>query len=207
MKNKDILILQETERKRIAEELHDTTVQDMIHLSQQMEVILHYIDSDAVQAKLETAVARKQIKSIIGEMRDTIYNLRPIVFDDIGWSGAFAHLQDSLLKNNPELNIFFDIDDVDTSDGITAVSIYRIVSEGCQNILKHSKADNIEVSIKNLGDLIKICVHDDGIGFEEAFQDNHFGLQFMRDRVESLLGNFEIFSDSSGTMLNIDIPI
>ena len=58
MKKKEILLLQEAERKRIAEELHDTTVQDMICLSQQLELIFIYMDRDVIQAKLETAVAR-----------------------------------------------------------------------------------------------------------------------------------------------------
>ena len=62
MRGKDILRLQETERKRIAEELHDTTVQDMVHLSQQLELVLHYMDSDVAQAKLEAVMAKKQIK-------------------------------------------------------------------------------------------------------------------------------------------------
>lgn len=214
MEKKDILLLQETERKRIAEELHDTTVQDMVHLSQQMELILHYMDDDLTQARLETLTARKQIKNIIGGIRETIYDLRPISFDEIGWTAAFDHLRDRLLKENPSLTISFDIDDVDTSDGVTAVSIYRIVCEGCQNILKHSKAETIEVSVKHFGSSIRVCVHDDGIGFENEYDaaltdihKNHFGLQFMRDRVEALLGKFDIFSDSSGTFVDINIPV
>ena len=46
MNKKDILLLQETERKRIAEALHDTTVQDMVHLSQQLELVLLYLEQD-----------------------------------------------------------------------------------------------------------------------------------------------------------------
>lgn len=213
MRGKDILRLQEMERKRIAEDLHDTTVQDMVYLSQQLELVLYYMDNDVAQAKLEAVIAKNQVKRMIGGMRETIYDLRPIVFDDIGWSAAFKQLQDKLLKQNPELNIVFDIDEIDTSDGVTAVSIYRIICEGCQNILKHSKAQNATVSVKHSGKYIKICVYDDGIGLkrEPAYgldsKEHHFGLQFMRERAESLLGNMDILSDSSGTVLNIQIPV
>ena len=213
MRGKDILRLQETERKRIAEELHDTTVQDMFHLSQQLELVLHYMDSDVAQAKLEAVMAKKQIKKMIGCMRETIYDLRPMVFDDIGWGAAFDHLQDKLSRQNPELNFAFDIDEIDTSDGVTAVSIYRIVCEGCQNILKHSKAQNAAVDVKDFGAYVKIRLYDDGIGIENDLsysldkQKHHFGLQLMRERTESLSGKMDISSGNTGTVLDIEIPV
>ncbi|MDE7271959.1 MAG: hypothetical protein K2N95_02700 [Lachnospiraceae bacterium] len=208
MEKKEILLLQEAERKRIAEELHNTTVQDMICLSQQLELILLYIDQDVTRSKLETAVARKRIKDIISEMRETIYDLRPMIIDDIGWQASFERLRDKLLCDNADLCVRFDIDAVDQSDGITAISIYRIVCEGCQNIIKHSNAEYIDVSVKNDGRFIKVCIHDNGDGIEDeiVFHKNHFGLQFMRERVDALSGKMEIVSSASGTFINIVIP-
>lgn len=101
MNKKDILLLQESERKRIAEELHDTTVQDMVYLSQQLELVMLYMEKDLTLAKLETITARKQIKHIIGGMRDTIYNLRPMIFDDIGWMAAWERLKKNLQRIIP----------------------------------------------------------------------------------------------------------
>ena len=72
MNKKDILLLQESERKRIAEELHDTTVQDMVYLSQQLELVMLYMEKDLTLAKLETITARKQIKHIIGGDRKSV---------------------------------------------------------------------------------------------------------------------------------------
>ena len=208
MDKKEILLLQEAERKRIAEEMHDTTVQDMVCLSQQLELISLYIDQDVTQAKLETAVTRKQVKRMISEMRETIYNLRPMMIEDIGWKVSFERLKDKLLDNNLNLDVHFDIDSVDISDGITAVSIYRIVCEGCQNIVKHSSADRIEVSVKNAGNFIKICIRDNGIGMKEVkdVPKNHFGLQLMSERVDALSGKIKVTSDASGTLIAIRIP-
>ncbi|MDE6619441.1 MAG: hypothetical protein K2K74_02925 [Lachnospiraceae bacterium] len=208
MEKKDILMLQETERKRIAEGLHDTTVQDMLCLSQQLELILLYMDQDVTRSKLETAVARKQVKHIIDEMRETIYDLRPMIMDDIGWQASFERLRDKLLSDNADLRVDFDIDVVDRSDGITAISIYRIVCEGCQNIIKHSNAECIEVSVKNDGSFIHICIQDNGNGIEDEidFSNNHFGLRFMRERVDALSGKMKIVSNASGTRITIVIP-
>lgn len=133
MDKKEVLLLQEAERKRIAEEIHDTTVQDLVCLSHQLELVLLYMEQDITLARLETVVARKQVKRMIGEMRETIYNLRPMIIDDIGWHSSFERLRNKLLSENPGLKIYFDIDPVEISDGITAISIYRIVCEGCQN--------------------------------------------------------------------------
>ncbi|MDE6055740.1 MAG: hypothetical protein K2G55_18745, partial [Lachnospiraceae bacterium] len=208
MDKKEILLLQETERKRIAEGLHDTTVQDMICLSQQLELILLYMEQDVARAKLETAAARKQVKRIINEMRETIYELRPMIIDDIGWKASFERLRDKLISENTNLKVCFDIDAVDLSDGVTAISIYRIVCEGCQNMMKHSNADRIDVLVKNDGKLIRICIQDNGVGIEKEtdLYKNHFGLQFMSERVDALSGKMKIVSDSSGTQINIEVP-
>lgn len=208
MNKKDILFLQEAERKRIAEELHDTTVQDMVYLSQQLELVMLYMEQDLTLAKLETITARKQIKHIIGGMRDTIYNLRPMIFDDIGWMAAWERLKKKLTEEHPKLEIVLDIDMIDTSDGLTAISIYRIVCEGCQNIVKHSKASHIQLSVKEIGNQINIIIYDNGIGMQEYDDSpsNHFGLQFIVERVKALSGKMKILSDRTGTKISIKIP-
>lgn len=206
MNKKDILLLQETERKRIAEALHDTTVQDMVHLSQQLELILLYLDQDTVQARLEAITARHQIKNIIGEMRDAIYDLRPLILDELGWNAAWERLKNKLLKVQTQLTVSFDIDKIDPFDGLMAISVYRIVCEGCQNSIKHSNAKTIKVIIKNLDNYIKIKICDDGVGFVQETTTNHFGLQFMYERVAALSGKMKINSNASGTIIQIKIP-
>lgn len=109
---------------------------------------MFYMEQDVTLARLETVVARMRVKRMIGEMREMIYDLRPMMIDDVGWQASFEHLRDQLLSDNSNLNVQFDIDPVDRSDGVTAVSIYRIVCEGCQNIIKHSNADCAEISVK-----------------------------------------------------------
>ena len=85
-------------RKRIAEKLHDDTVQDIICLSQKLELAMLYMDKDLVQAKLELALAKKQIRVIMDGVRDTIYDLRPMILDDIGYDAAFGRLRDMLIE-------------------------------------------------------------------------------------------------------------
>ena len=88
MDKKEIVLLQEAERKRIAEDLHDTTVQDLVCLSQQLELIMFYMEQDVTLARLETVVARMRVKRMIGEMREMIYDLRPMMIDDVWMAGV-----------------------------------------------------------------------------------------------------------------------
>lgn len=206
MKNKkEILLMQEAERKRIAENLHNTTVQDIVALSQRIELATLYMDNDIVQSRFELVLAKRQIKSIIEGIRKTIYDLHPITFDDIGYEAAFERLYDKMRQNGYEVH--FDIDPVSVDDGITAISIYHIVSESCQNVIKHACATKVFVSVKCCGNHINVIISDNGVGFCEEQIDNHFGLSFMRERVNLLSGKMEIVSNEKGTSVHVTIPI
>ncbi len=213
MKNKkEILLMQEAERKRIAEKLHNTTIQDIVYLSQKLSLVGLYMDNDVVHSRLELAIAKKQIKSIVDGIRETIYDLRPMAFDDIGYDAAFERLYDKLKRMG--YSVVFDIDNVSTEDGVTAISIYHIVSESCQNIIKHSQAANVFVRVKCNDDKIKVIISDDGIGFSQSdrnyntgYNGRHFGLSFIQERVDMLSGNMKIVSDENGTSINVIIPV
>lgn len=205
MYNKEILRMQETERKRIAEKLHDDTVQDIICLSQKLELAMLYMDKDLVQAKLELALAKKQIRVIMDGVRDTIYDLRPMIMDDIGYDAAFGRLRDMLSEKG--YDVHFDVDNVSMTDGVTALSVYRIVNEACRNIVKHSQAKKVFVFVKYNSDKINITIADDGVGFNNKKSGKHFGLSFMKERVELLSGEMEIISNERGTSIHIMIPV
>ena len=205
MYNKEILRMQEIERKRIAEKLHDDTVQDIICLSQKLELAMLYMDKDIVQAKLELALAKKQIRVIMDGVRDTIYDLRPMILDDIGYDAAFGRLRDMLTDKG--YDVHFDVDNVSMTDGVTALSVYRIVNEGCRNIVKHSQAKKVFVFVKYNSDKINITIADDGVGFNGKKGGKHFGLSFMKVRVDLRSGEMEIISNERGTSIHIMIPV
>jgi len=204
---KDLVSLQEMERRRIAEELHDTTIQDLVYLSQKLEIASMYIDKDINEARLEIASARKQIKGIINGIRETIYDLRPMMLDDIGWRASIDRFYDKLVVDNPDMEIHFDVDEVDTQDEVMAISVYRIICEGCRNVQKHANAKNMWVSLKCFSDSMELSICDDGDGFEDIQKEKHFGMQFMKERVRLLSGEMEIFTNENGTNINIIIPV
>lgn len=202
----EILSMQEAERKRIAEDLHDTTVQDLVHLSQQLELAILYLDKDTIQTKKELFEARNNIKKIIEVMRETIYDLRPMAFDDIGWESAIENLKNNLEENN-DINVIFNICNIDNYDSLIKITIYRIIREACQNILKHANASKMVVNMKENTNSISLMIMDDGIGIGEYDRMNHFGLSMVKEKVGLLSGRLSIFTNENGTTLDITIPI
>ena len=202
----EILSMQEAERKRIAEDLHDTTVQDLVHLSQQLELAILYLDKDTIQTKKELFEARNNIKKIIEDMRETIYDLRPMAFDDIGWESAIENLKNNLEENN-DINVIFNICNIDNYDSLIKITIYRIIREACQNILKHANASKMVVNMKENTNSISLMIMDDGIGIGEYDRMNHFGLSMVKEKVGLLSGRLSIITNENGTTIDITIPI
>ena len=185
VKQYSVLDVQEKERQRIARDLHDTSLQSLAYLVYKVELVSLYMDKDPVKAKLELAGFKNDIKRVIDEIRNYIFDMRPMSFDD--------------LKNeskNPQINLFL-------------ITIYRIIQECIQNAIQHSEGTKIYVSLKKKNDKYEIIVKDNGKGFniKEAFhKDKHFGLSVLHERVFLLNGEINI-NTAHGTSITIEIPI
>lgn len=205
-----VLKIQEEDRKRIARELHDTSLQNLTHLIHKIELCGMYIDTDPVQAKLELSVVNKHLKETIDEIRGTIFDLRPMTFDDLGMKAALERLLININKNNRfEINSV--IEDVSCETNMVMVSIYRIIQESLINIVKHSEAKKIEFSFRKINEqFVAIDIKDDGKGFiqEEVDTEKHFGILLMKERVDLLSGDITITSEEGiGTEIHIEIPL
>ena len=202
----EVLVMQESERKRIADDLHDTTVQDLVHLSQQLELATMYLNQDINQSRLELLNAKRFIKKIIDDMRGTIYDLRPMALDDIGWNAAIDKLKKDL-KDKSDIGVNFKMCNIDDIDSIIKITIYRIICEACRNTYKHANADSIIVTLKKDDNSLMLEIEDDGIGIGEYDETNHFGLSMIKEKVELLSGRLSIVTNGKGTILNIIIPL
>lgn len=204
-----ILNIQEEDRQRIARDLHDTSLQNLAHLIHKIELSSLYIDEDPVKAKLELSVVSKILKETIDEIRNVVFDLRPMTFDDLGLKTAFERLLVSI-NENMKYSIETDIDDVSCESNLVIVTIYRIVQECLNNIDKHAEAEKIFFSFKNKNNKCVIDIKDDGKGFnvKKNISEKHFGLSLMRERVELLNGKIQLSSKiGKGTKIHIEIPL
>jgi len=210
-----LLETQEAERQRIARELHDSSVQTVTSLVHKTELCSKLIELDPIRCKLELMVMSKSLKEVIQEMRNMIYNLRPMSFDDIGFD-VTVERQMSKIESQGIIhtNLVIEGEPYQLKQ-VIALTLLRIIQEACNNTVKHANASNIEVKIVYSPNEVETFIIDDGDGFDasnysaEIREDNSgFGMNTMRERVYLLSGNIDVDSKpGKGTKIHIQIPI
>lgn len=210
-KNLSILNIQEQDRQRIARDLHDTSLQNLAHLVHKIELSGLFIDQDPLRAKLELAVISKNLKAVIDEVRGTIFDLRPMSFDDLGLKPAFEQLIQKV-KEDHSFKVDMDIDSFSYEDDLVLATIFRVVQECFVNIVKHAEAERIVFNCKSKDNFCIINIIDDGKGFTksevEDKKDRHFGMSLMRERISLLGGEIKIDSEKEkGTHIHIEVPL
>ena len=202
-----IISVQENERKRIARDLHDTVLQNLTHILHQVELSQMYMERDTVKAKLELLSAQQNTKNAIEEIRNIVFDLRPMSFDDLGFKETFDNFYD-LITRYSDFEVVFDVDDITGKSEYYLLTIYRIAREALMNALRHSGGNKIVFRCKNDGKRILLTVEDNGKGFDSSKlkEKNHYGLAVIRERVGLLDGTFQIVSDN-GTKVIVDVPL
>lgn len=205
------LTILENERSRITRELHDTTIQNLVHLIHQIELTSHYIDEDPIRAKLELTTLSKNLKETITETRNIIYDLKPMAITDLGFEEALDEYISYLNTFSDIKFVYFIEDDFNKIDNNKLLIIYRIIQEACNNIVKHSKATDATINInKYKNSFFKILIDDNGVGCkkEDICKVHHYGLEIIKERVKMIYGNLEIHTDlEEGFHIAVIIPI
>lgn len=215
---KKFLNIQESEKNRIARELHDTTVQNLTSLVHKTELCMKLVDMDTVRAKLEMQTMINALKDSINELRQIIYGLKPMSLDDFGLSVTVRKFIEQLnLEIKPKF--FLEIEGFEPKDidPVVSLTLFRIIQEACNNVIKHAQAERVDILIDYMDDLINVIVIDDGKGFdhdEDVKKKNPlsgFGLSIMKERTYLLSGTLKIDyndeNDKTGTKIIVSIPI
>lgn len=195
---------QETERIRIARELHDGLGQYILAIKMKMER-LHGQTPEKVTMIVEEA------KTLLGitvqEIRSMSENLIPPVLKEFGLIPAIENLCLEVEKNTG-IKIDFSFPDIAKQcNSQMQIYLYRIIQEALTNIAKHSGASEVNISIGIVQHALQLNIADNGHGFSTSRNPSSGnGLTNMRDRAEILGGSFTIHSDTKGTVVNINIP-
>lgn len=212
-----MLEVQEMERQRIARELHDSATQNLVALVNKLDFCSSLTDIDSIRCRLEIQSVIKYLKDTITDIRETIYDLRPMAFDDIGMDVALEQFIDKV-KSASNLHITVeDKDDILKNNGLKMIfklSVFRIIQEACNNVVRHAKAKTINICLRKVENMLWLSIEDDGIGFEynemecRGKEDNSgFGLSMMKERAYLLSGDFQIESEKEkGTKITVKIP-
>lgn len=206
--NRELIIsVQESERQRIARDLHDATLQNLTHMVHQLELCELYMEKDIIKARLELLSTRKNLHIVIEEIRNIIFDLHPMTFDDLGLKETYENFFDTL-KEYTSFEFDVIIDDIKDEYDYFLLSIYRIGRECVMNSIRHSKGRRILFRCIREENYIKLVIEDDGIGYsyEDIMEkNNHYGLTSVNERVKLLKGIIERKFDN-GTKILIKIP-
>lgn len=210
----NILELQEQDRQRIARDLHDSTVQILTSLIHKCEISTRFVDIDPIRTKLELTTISNTLKSVINEIREVIFNLKPMSLEDLGLIMAIERFINQLMNHN-DIEIKFRHNE-ERKDVLPVInlSLFRVIQEACNNAIKHSNAKCIEIDINYDVEDIKVTIKDNGKGFDTSkIKDRNTqdysgcGLSIMKERIYLLSGKLDIKSTiNKGTIVNISVP-
>lgn len=212
---KQITMAQEEERLRIARELHDTTIQSLIAVNHQSERFLaNNKNLNMIYIRFLLQIS-EQIKTIIREVRSLSSNLRPSILDNLGLMPSIQYLTDQI-ENTYGINTNLEIlgspyrfmPEVE-------VSIFRVVQEALQNVVRHSEATEVDITIDFGLEAINLVIRDNGKGImslpcqvDELIRQGKLGLVGMYERVRLIAGELTLSScPGKGTVITMTIPV
>jgi two-component system sensor histidine kinase UhpB len=203
---------QEQERTRLARELHDDTIQDLIVLSQRIQMVRMTAQPDdaALLARLDDMHAG--VLKMIDDVRRFSRALRPIYLEEAGLASGLERLtvESSELAKKQQLacKVTFEMHgDIPRLPPDVEMTLFRIAQEGITNALKHARATHIQVSLLQLSEIIELAVRDDGIGFDSTLIKPGFGITGIRERAALTHATLSLISaPGQGTSLIVRLP-
>ena len=177
------------ERKRIAASLHDGVVQELAAASFAVaggaETAVSHGD---LALGLELRDAAGAVRTSIGGLRSLLLDIYPPALRSAGLSAALRDLVATMAGRGPGVEVDVDDEAAATLPPQDQAAVFRIVQELLRNVVKHSRAQRVSVSLQRQGNAVRLIVADDGVGFDlwQTPTEGHFGVRLMSDLVNAI---------------------
>lgn len=183
----------EQERRMIARELHDELGQSVTAMRSMALSVAQRVHAHDAQAETAARTIADEASRLYDAMHGLIPRLTPLVLDNFGLADALNDLAARTRQAHAGVQVDVDIRLGDAPlDSDAALALYRAAQEGITNALRHGHAKRLSLSLRVLGDAVSFELVDDGQGLSPdwAERPGHHGLGWLRERVESLGGEF-----------------
>jgi len=198
------------ERNRLARELHDTLAHTLSGNAVNLEAIKTMIPLEMAEIREMLEKSLSNTRAGLNETRRALRALRPLRLEKLGLRKAVIDLANEasargkfiISKTIPEV-----LPDLTPDD---EQSIFRITQESLENIVRHSKARNVEFIIEQHNNNLLLTITDDGIGFDLSEEDlsQNLGIEGMKERTALIRGEFSILSKiGNGTTVRFSLPV
>ncbi len=205
---------QEEERYRLARELHDGLIQELIASGQRMEMARRAVEGNSGErARVLLNEMQQMHREMMEELRRIIRALRPVYLEDLGLLPALEVLVQQAAAH---ATVSIRLEQQGSPRRFTPeveLAVYRVAQEALNNVLQHAQARNILLKVRFAPDGLTLTVSDDGVGFEFPprsdllTQAGHYGLVGMHERVVHAGGEFRIHtSPGEGTQITAHFP-
>mgnify|MGYP001290748187 CR=1 FL=1 len=194
------------ERTRIARDLHDRIGQSLAYLAFELDRIVKAdAHGKAVTTQLERL--RNDVRGVIGEVRDTLYDLRTDVTDSKDMAATLQEFLDRV-GSRSELSVKLDLDATGRLPLLQERELWRIAQEAVTNVERHAHASRVTVTWRTDGARALLLVADDGVGFpsERAGRLDSYGIVGMRERAASIGASLDIAGTAGqGTVVRCEV--
>lgn len=205
-----LLAVQEDERRRLAQDMHDDPLQTLTYLVRTLDQLAHDQFAHGPLLAAEIRRSSELAAEVANSLREVIRGLRPPVLDDLGLGAALRHLV-AEVHGRSGLPIVLRVngDEVRLASS-SELTVYRVTQEALNNVVRHAQAKHIRVDLR-FGDPIQLTVTDDGQGMLETSGTREgpggLGLVGMRERVGMVGGSLETREHRPhGTLVRATLP-
>lgn len=203
---------QEEERRRLARELHDDTIQSLIALNQRLQ-LAQLSPEDASTAE-QLQEMQQMVTQLIADLRRQIHALRPIYLEDLGLAPALQMLSQEVQNAHSLAVDFHTRGTVQRLSPEIELALYRITQEALTNVARHAAATRATITLAfDTNDVVCLTVRDNGRGFvvpespAELAPQGHFGLLGIHERAELIGAHLSLHSQpGEGTRLQVEVP-
>jgi two-component system sensor histidine kinase UhpB len=195
---------QETERLRVARELHDEVGQTLTAVLLQLSRALKRAPADL---KGELVDVQRVVRASLEDVRRISIELRPEALEDLGLASALVTLTDRL-RERTDLQLTRHIEQgLPDLDREVELVVYRVAQEALTNVVRHAETDWAELSLKCNGERLTLIVRDHGVGVNSKLAGGT-GMQGMRERAALVWGELVVGSpEGGGTEVRLDLPL
>lgn len=198
--------IQEEERKRLSQDLHDGVSQTLYGISLGLEHLSRHLNDPEHENEIQLLYG--QVKDATEEVRSLSHSLYPATLDRIGLVATFRTMAETLTTPRRTVRFVTDCRQEPPFHPDTSVHLYRITQEAVHNAVMHGDASVIEIELLQNGGRVRLTIQDNGKGFSAVEQKSGYGLRNMEERARAIGAELAVRSDvDKGTTVELNSNI
>jgi len=210
-----LLELQDEERRRIADDLHDSMGQRLAALVMNLDLLQSDEQVLSPRSRRALVEGRSLAEQCVQDVRTLAYVLYPPLFDEIGLVKAVRWYVDGFVKRS-RIHVVLSMDEIGRLPRPVEMALFRIVQESLTNVHRHASASVASIRLATTGETVMLDIQDLGHGLRQdptkqidalVPETLGVGIQGMRERIRQLAGTFDVEFTDKGTTVRVTVPL